>query len=94
MQINEFLFLLIAFLVGLVLGWFFFYGLRVTVDNLPKVKHPAILILSSYLVRTVVVVAAFYLVMDGSIFRLLASLVGFILARTILIKRVQQQSQH
>jgi len=46
---------------------------------------------ASYLVRTLVVVAAFYFIMDGHLIRLLVCLVGFILARTILVRRVQKQ---
>jgi F1F0 ATPase subunit 2 len=93
MQMNDLFFILLALLAGVILGWFFFYGLRYTVERLPKVKHPWLLMLSSYIIRTLIVVVAFYFVMQGDLIRLLACLVGFILARTILIKRVEKQSQ-
>ncbi len=91
MQIGEILWILISLLSGTILGWFFFAGLRFTVERLANVKHPWLLMSASYLVRTLVVVAAFYFIMDGHLIRLLVCLVGFILARTILVRRVQKQ---
>lgn len=89
---NDLLFILLALLAGAILGWFFFFGLRITVERLPRVKHPWLLMLSSYIARTSIVVAAFFFIMQGDLIRLLACLVGFILARTIILKREKKQS--
>ena len=91
MQTNDIFWLLFSLLAGILLGWFFFLGLRLTVEQLPKVKHPWLLMLASYLMRTLFIVIAFYFIMDGNLFRLLACLVGFIIARTVLIRRTNKQ---
>ena len=66
---------------GFGLGLFFFGGLWFTVRTLPKSRHPAPIMLTSLLLRTVAVLAGMNLLMDGRWQRVLACLAGFILAR-------------
>jgi F1F0 ATPase subunit 2 len=70
-----------ALLVGIFLGLFYFGGLWYTVRSLPGSRNPALLTMGSFLGRTVITLAGFYLVMDGSLPKLLACLAGFLLAR-------------
>jgi F1F0 ATPase subunit 2 len=76
----------LALLVGLVLGGFFFVGLWWTIQKGLTAKHPALWFLGSILVRTAVVLVGFYLVSDGKWERMLACLVGFVLARFIVMR--------
>ncbi|HDJ28842.1 MAG: ATP synthase subunit I [Deltaproteobacteria bacterium] len=80
-----------AFAAGLLIGSFYFLALWLTVRRLPKARFPAVLTLSSYLIRSAVSMGAFYLVMAGCWERLLVSLLGFIVMRFILVRRFQPQ---
>jgi len=83
--------LALAFAAGLFIGSFYFLSLWLTVRRLPKARFPAVLTLSSYLIRSAVSMGAFYLVMAGCWERLLISLLGFIVMRSILVRRFQPQ---
>ena len=83
--------LIIAFTAGLLIGSFYFLALWLTVRRLPKARFPAVLTLGSYLVRSAASMVAFYLVMSGCWERLLVSLLGFIIIRSILVRRFQPE---
>jgi F1F0 ATPase subunit 2 len=68
---------------GLALGAFFFGGLWWTVSRLPVFDRPALMMVCSLLLRTVVTVAGFFLVSSGHGLRLLACLAGFALVRLV-----------
>jgi len=78
---NETVTLVAAGVAGLLLGVFFFGGLWWTVRRGVSAKRPALLFLGSLWLRTVVTVAGFYVVGDGDWRRLLACLLGFVVAR-------------
>ncbi len=77
---------LLALLVGLLLGGFFFAGLWWTIQKGLTAKHPALWFFGSILVRTAVVLAGIYLISDGKWERMLACLVGFVLARFLVMR--------
>lgn len=80
------LFLCLA--AGILLGMFYFLGLWWTVIRLPKFRRPLALSISSLLVRTGLVLVGFYFIArEGHWERIIASLVGFILARFFLVRR-------
>ena len=83
---SDYMTLLFALLSGAVLGLFFFFGLWWTVQKLSETKHVAIWFMSSFLIRTLVVVMGFYFILGDSWQRLLAGLLGFIIARMLVIK--------
>lgn len=87
MNIGNIVSLLIAFSAGVLIGLVYFVTLKFTIEHMVTSKRPALVMLGSYLLRTVFVLLAFYLIMDGELMRLLASLVGFIITRIILVKR-------
>lgn len=87
---NDPLALLLAWMVGGALGSFFFGGLWWTVSQLSESRRPALLIVSSFLLRTSVALGGVYMVVaTGHWDRLVLCMFGFFLARfatTRLIK--------
>jgi len=76
----------LAAAVGLAAGAFFFGGLRLTVNLLVTARRPALLAMTSLVVRTAVVLASFYWVGHGQWHRYVAALVGFVVARIVLVR--------
>jgi len=81
--------LLITFFFGMAIGLFYFMGLWWTVQTLPERRRPGLWMTASYLIRTAFAVFAFYFVMSGHRQRLLASLLGFIVIRIVLVRRMK-----
>jgi F1F0 ATPase subunit 2 len=82
----EFVILVLAAFVGGGLGAFFFGGLWWTVSRGLVSPIPAVWFLGSLLVRTGVAGVGFALVAAGHWDRLLACLLGFVIARIIVTK--------
>ncbi len=78
----------LAFLAGALLGAFFFGGLWWTVQKGMTSERPALWFLGSLLLRTGVILAGFYFVSQGHWSRLGACLLGFVVARVIVVKRL------
>ena len=81
---NEWLTLALALVAGLLLGAMFFGGLWWTVRKGVLSKQPALWFLGSLLLRTGIILAGFYSVSGGHWERLLACLLGFVMARFIV----------
>lgn len=81
---NEYALLAFAFVIGSVLGVFYYGGLWFTVRDLPNAPMPALWVTASFIVRTLLTLLGLYLVMNGEWQRLFASMVGFIAARIVL----------
>jgi F1F0 ATPase subunit 2 len=92
---NEFMSLVFALLAGALLGVFFFAGLWWTVRKIESSKQVALLFLGSMLLRTSVVISGFYFILGDNWQRLLAGLLGFIIARIIVTRltRITDQSE-
>jgi F1F0 ATPase subunit 2 len=71
-------------LAGMILGGIFFGGLWWTVKRGLQSKNPAKWFLLSLMVRIGITLAGFYFVGKGHAERMVACLVGFILARFIV----------
>lgn len=78
---TEIFHLFTGLVVGILLGLFFYGGLKFTLRRGLKSKYAALWFLLSFLLRTAVVAAGFYYVSGGNWKVLLASLAGFTLAR-------------
>ena len=78
--------LLAALAAGVVLGVFFFCGLLWTAHKCLSARQPALWILGSLLVRTSVVLTGFYYVAAGHWERMLLCLVGFLIARMLVMR--------
>jgi F1F0 ATPase subunit 2 len=87
---NELLALALALSAGVLLGVFFFGGLWWTVQKGVTSELPALWFLGSLLLRTGVILAGFYLVSQGHWSRLAMCLLGFVIARLIVVKRLTQ----
>ncbi len=81
---NNELYLVMACVAGMLLGGLFFGGLWWTVGKCLTSPHPAQWMLASGLIRMSVTLAGFYFVSGGQWQRLMACLVGFIIARLIV----------
>lgn len=82
-----------ALAVGVLLGVLFFVGLWWTVRKLATTKHVALLFLGSLLVRTSIVILGFYFLMGNDWQRLLAGLVGFVIARIIVTRLIRMKDK-
>lgn len=88
----------LAILAGVGLSAVFFGGLWWTVRKGLTSPHPALWFLGSLLLRVSIVLTALYWISGGQLKRLLACLLGFILARPGVIwltrMAVKKQSSH
>lgn len=89
---NNTLGLLSALFAGVLLGAVFFAGLWWTVRRGIASHQPALWFLGSMLVRTAIAVSGFYYVMQGDWRRLVACLVGFLLARICVLRLTRNGS--
>jgi F1F0 ATPase subunit 2 len=91
---TEFLILAVASAAGLLLGAVFFGGLWWTVRKGVSSKRPAFLFLGSLLLRMSFVLVGFYFVGRGNWQRLMACLLGFIIARYCVIRLTRTPVEH
>jgi F1F0 ATPase subunit 2 len=87
MTMNEVLTLTLSLMAGLLLGALFFGGLWWTVRKGFSSKQPALWFSGSLLLRMPLALAGFYYVGQGHWERLMACLLGFVIARFI-VKRL------
>jgi len=83
---NDAAHLVLAAVAGAALGAFFFAGLWWTIIRAVASKRPAAWFLGSLFLRTLVVLASFYLVARGDWRRLLACMLGFVAARMVVLR--------
>ena len=94
---NDSLPLILPFAAGLTLGAIFFGGLWWTIRKGVSSPRPAMLFLSSAVLRMGIVVTGFYFVSNGQWQRIVACLVGFLIARltvTWLTRDKQKEDHH
>ena len=82
----------VVFIVGMLLGAFYFIGLWWTVRKGVVAKHPALWFSVSMLLRSIIVLVGFYFVGRDHWEWLLVCLVGFIVSR-ILVMRLTRLDQ-
>jgi len=90
---TETLMLMLACLAGFVIGMIFFGGLWWTLRRALWSKVPALWFIGSLLVRMTLVLAGFYLVSDHRWERMLACLMGFVLARLMVTRFTRAASK-
>ena len=83
---SEMMLMIPALLAGMLLGAMFFGGLWWTVQKGMASPRPALWFGASLLVRSGIVLAGFYFVAGNDWKRLLACLLGFIVARIIITR--------
>lgn len=79
--------LFIPFVLGGLIGWVYFSGLWETVRRLPEAKNPQGLMMMSFAARTLFALGGFFILMDGQWERTAASIAGFLIVKTILVRR-------
>ena len=89
---NEVWLLALALSAGLVLGAIFFGGLWWTVRKGASSEQPAFWFLGSLLLRMSMALAGFYLVSSGHWQRLLVCLIGFVIARLVVLRLTRPSS--
>ena len=93
MTLETTLALVLAGLAGGALGTFFFGGLWWTVHKRLNSSKAALWVLGSFVVRIAVTVAGFYWVGGAQWPRMLACLIGFVVARQVVM-RLTQEANH
>ncbi len=83
---SELLSLAAALIVGIMLGAFFFGGLWWTVRKGMASERAALWFIGSMLLRTGVVLLGFYFVLGDDWRRLVAGLLGFVVARLMVMR--------
>lgn len=91
---NDALSLILSLGAGGIIGAMFFGGLWWTVRKGLTSNNPALWFLGSLVVRTIIALAGFYFVSDGEWKRLLACLLGFVIARLIVIRLTGPPIEH
>ena len=86
---NETGSIILTLIMGILLGLFFFGGLWWTTKRAILSKSPALWFLTSLFVRLGIVIIAFYYLSRGHWERALISLLGFIIARTMIMRFTQ-----
>ena len=104
MRMSEILYMVLALIGGLAIGTLFFGGLWFTVKKAVTSKIPALWFFASLVFRVCITLIGFYYISFGSWQRLLACVLGFILARFIVIQftksideeqlRLKKESNH
>ena len=81
-------YLILAFIAGMALGAFFSLNLWASVRRMTDEHSPWYIVFGNFMLRMGVVVIGFYLVMAGHWERMLAAILGFVLMREILVRRL------
>jgi F1F0 ATPase subunit 2 len=82
-----------SLVAGAVMGYLFFWGLWKTVELMDVVKHPYVWMLGSFVIRTALVLAGFYLLLQIQWQLIAVALLGFLGARMIVMQYVKRQSK-
>jgi len=83
------LYLCMTFMAGIAIGALYFGGLWWTVQRLPRSRNPSLLMLVSFLVRTGAAAGCFILIMGNKWEPIAAGLLGFVVIRIVLVRRVK-----
>lgn len=76
--------ILFRLLAGIALGVFFYAGLWLTVRTLPTARHPVMLTLSSFWIRTFIAVATLFFLIEGRWENALICIAGFLVGRFVV----------
>ena len=90
---SEVLYMILSFIAGLLLGTLFFGGLWFTVKKIVNAKVPALWVISSFVFRVGIVLVGFYYVSLGNWQGLMICLLGFIIARFVVVHFTKPKSE-
>ena len=76
---------------GFAAGFFFFGGLYLTTQMLPRARRPGLLVFASLIVRTMIIgIGAWLVAAHASVPSLLAYMIGAIIVRILLVGYVRR----
>ena len=81
--------LVISLLTGCVFGLAFFGGLWLTVHWTQSSRHPALLTVASFWIRTLLVIAGLLLILNAHWVQGAAYLLGFLLMRMVFLRHAR-----
>ena len=82
---------MIPFLIGALLGTIYFGGLYFSTRKIAEVKHPALLMVISFILRMGILVGVFFYVSKGGYQDMLLTLIGVILIRFAMIFALKEE---
>ncbi len=85
--------ILISFAAGLAGGFLFYGGLWMTVKKGMSMKRPQLLFAVSFLLRSAIVVVAFYFAGGGQWQRIVICAVGLLIARAIVTYATREKQR-
>jgi F1F0 ATPase subunit 2 len=89
---NNGLLLLSMFFAGALLAAVYLAGLWLTVNRIQERRHPALWLVSGFMIRLAMVLAVFYFIIKEHQWpHLLAALAGFVIVRALTIRRVREK---
>lgn len=91
MSLNDVLPVGVALVGGVALGLLFFGGLWWTVKQIPKSRHPSLLLLGSFAVRTLTLLIGLVIISSGQPLLIGVAMLGFLAARMLLVRRQSRQ---
>jgi F1F0 ATPase subunit 2 len=80
----------IAFLAGILIGILYFGGLYLTVNHMNRTRHPALLMMGSFILRMAVLLFGFYLLRNGGVYQMFIALFAVILVKFVMVARVRR----
>lgn len=93
-MISEPYFLIIAMIIGIGMGFFYFGGLWLTVKRVTNSQQRVLLVIGSFIVRNAVCAVILWLLARGGNWqRVIVCLLGFVIARTFLIRRLRPSEE-
>lgn len=85
---------MIAFLLGSVLGGFYFGGLYLSVRKMTEVKYPGLLMVISLAIRMGVLLIVFFYISKGGYKDILLALLGVILVRFAITFALKESKEN
>lgn len=85
--------LISSLILGIFLGAVYFGGLWMTLTRLPESGQPALLALSSFLLRSAICLLGFYLILGSGLEGLAACLAGFVLTKLVLVQILGRRNE-
>lgn len=82
--------MIFSFIGGIILGLIFFGGLYYTTQKLSSVKRPALVVITSILLRMIILIGGLYYLFSGDIIRLLIAIIGVFISKYIIIHYVKK----
>jgi len=89
-EIDRFIILVAMLVVGFAVGIVYFQGLWLTLSRYSGKKHFSSRLLVSFVLRLALAIAVFYYCMQDDWQRLILQLIGFLIARQVMIRRLRE----